>query len=400
MQPRQEIVELFSTFAQFEEDYFSRWLSDVKLRRSMVTCLNASPEMTYSEQVWALYWHQIWQNQTNILAGSHLSAYLQEPCYWAAQHTVRRFTNTQYQLADYFQLAIADLDKVLKSFNPDRGSSLRAYAKIAFSSLLKDILRQRQAADLCTNWALLRKTTRKRVVEALEDAGFSTTEIAQYRLAWTCFNALYIPTQLGTARLPEPDRPLWVAIANLYNTEQRNLAASSSSCTAEMIEQWLSRLAGLIRAYLYPALTTSTSQIFEDPEREFDSIDHASESSIAKLIAQEEIEARFNQQMQVGDVLVRTLEQMNSEYQDVLRLYYQQQLTQLKISQQLNKPQAWVSRRLSKARELLLTALVEWSRKELNISVTPNLINNMETALAEWLSDRYAEPNRSVHENA
>lgn len=399
MRPRQEIIDLFSTFAQFEEDYFKCWISDARLRKSVQAYLDTSLDAPPSEDFWALYWYQSWQNQTNKLAGSHLSAYLQEPCYWAAQSTVRKFTNVQYQLVDYFQLAIADLHKVLKSFDPAKCSSLRAYAKIALPSLLKDILRQRQAADLCTNWALLRKTAKKRVIESLENAGFSATEIAQYRLAWTCFKALYVPTQTGTARLPEPDSQLWSAIANLYNTERQNVVPATPSCTAQMIEQWLNKLAVSIRTYLYPPLESSTPQS-EQSEKEFELPDRASESLLTDLIAQEDDRARENQQIQVREILVKTLEQLNSEYQDVLRLYYQQQLTQQKISQQLNKPQAWVSRRLSRARESLLTALVTWSHHELNITPTPDLIEAMEIVLAEWLSDRYGESNRSTNENA
>ncbi|MBN3892553.1 MAG: hypothetical protein HWQ43_26555 [Nostoc sp. JL31] len=44
MQPRQGIVEIFSTFVQFDVDQFSGWATDAKLRRSMKVCLESSTE--------------------------------------------------------------------------------------------------------------------------------------------------------------------------------------------------------------------------------------------------------------------------------------------------------------------------------------------------------------------
>ncbi len=96
MRPRQEITEMFSTFAQFETDRFSKWLTDSKLRRSIQNCLASSAEVSTRENFWALYWYKNWRNSPNGGALMHLSAYLQESCYWAAYKTVTRFTNTQY----------------------------------------------------------------------------------------------------------------------------------------------------------------------------------------------------------------------------------------------------------------------------------------------------------------
>ena len=202
MRPRQEIIELFSTFAQFESDRFRRWLRDPKLRRSIECCLADSAE-PLSENLWALYWHRCWQHQSSNLAKLHLSAYLQEPCYWAAQKTLTRFTNTQYGLADYFQMAIAPIEPILEGFKPERSSSLKAYASMKFLSRIKDLLRQSREADICSHWSLLRKISNRMVIEVLHQAGLSAPQIEQYRLAWMCFNAVYVQTQpRGTAVQP------------------------------------------------------------------------------------------------------------------------------------------------------------------------------------------------------
>ena len=96
MHPRQTITELFSTFLEWAEDCASGWLIDPKLRRSMDNCLKWLPEVKNSENFWALYWHKIWQTQSDSLAGEHLSAYLQEVCYWAAQKTITHLANCDF----------------------------------------------------------------------------------------------------------------------------------------------------------------------------------------------------------------------------------------------------------------------------------------------------------------
>lgn len=141
MRPRQKIIEMFSTFVELEGDRFSKWLIDIKLHRNIQNCLEYSPFVPNSENFWALHWYKCWQEESNSLARMHLSSYLQEPNYWAAKKTIAKFTNSQHNLADYFQMANAEIETILKNFNPEKCSSLKAYATMAVPSRLKDILR-------------------------------------------------------------------------------------------------------------------------------------------------------------------------------------------------------------------------------------------------------------------
>jgi RNA polymerase sigma factor (sigma-70 family) len=359
----------------------------------MQNCLNSSPQTTVSESFWALYWYQTWQTSSHHLAGQHLSAYLQEPCYWAAQQMVKKFTSVQYKLPDYFQSAIAEVNTVLKGFNPDRGASLKTYAGMVFPSLLRDMLRQRQEADLCTGWTLLRKVSKKRLVESLQNIGLSDEAIAQHRLAWSCFKAIYIQST-PTAPLPTPDTTLWVKVASLYNTERlEQLPSTRLTVSAETIEQWLTRCVNAIRAYLHPPIDSlntpkpnqASGEIQDDLPAPF------SESLLSEIIAQEEVRNRRTQQSQIYRVVMTAIENLSAESQQLMQLYYQEGLTQQQIAQQLQIGQAKVSRRLTKARESLLIALVQWNQAELNNSPTPTLIKEMSTALEEWLRIRYGE---------
>ncbi len=394
MRPRQEIIEMFSTFAQFEADQFREWLTDSKLRRSMQNCLASSPEVLTRENFWVFYWHKNWHNSSTKVAFMHLSAYLQESCYWAAYKTVTRFTNTEYGLADYFQIAAAEVETILENFNPDRSSSLKTYALMAFASRLKDILRQRKLVDICTNWALLRKVSKKQVIEALQNAGLSVSQIAQYRLAWTCFKELYVQNQSsGNNALPEPDRNLWYSVANLYNTEcQSQLSPPGSECDYQTIEQWLTQIAVCVRTYFYPPVASlNVPNSGEDSNQMVDLKDPSSESLIAEMIAQEDSENLQNQLSQMNTVLLTALQQLDAQFTEILKLYYKEGLTQQQIIKQLQISQPTVSRRLIKARESLLATLIRWSQETLNISVTSNLVKDMSTALEEWLKVRYGD---------
>ena len=119
MRPRQDIVEVFSTFIQFDFDRFSTWASDPRLRRSMNKCLTESPQ-EISENFWGIYWHKQWRKKPQGLAREHLIAYLQEVCFWSTHKTITGFTSSQYTVPDCFQIAIAGVDKVLKGFDGDR----------------------------------------------------------------------------------------------------------------------------------------------------------------------------------------------------------------------------------------------------------------------------------------
>ncbi|NMG18689.1 sigma-70 family RNA polymerase sigma factor [Brasilonema bromeliae] len=395
MRPRQEITDMFSTFMQLEGDRFSKWLTDTKLYRNIQNHLGRSSEALKSENFWALYWHKHWRSRSNNLARMHLSAYLQEPCYWAASKTVAKFTNSQYSLADYFQMAIAEVEIILKDFNPEKCSSLKAYAIMAIPSRLRDILRQRKEANLCTNWALLRKVSKKLLSEALSEAGLSQSAIAQYRLAWTCFKELYVQNQPGgSSKLPEPNRQLWEAITNLYNHQrQSQLTQPTEQRNAQTIEQWLNQTALYVRAYLFPPVKSLNAfKQDDDTTVTLDLPDPSSDSPMADMIAAEDVQNRQNQISQMFSVLLKALQNLDLQTQEVLKLYYQQGLTQQQIMQQLQMSQPTVSRRLVKGRESILAALIKWSQ-DLNISINSNQIKDMSLALEEWLRNQYGEYN-------
>ena len=131
MLPRQNLIEIFSSFIEFRADRYARWVIAPELRRNMENHCRLLSEPQSSQSFWSLYWFSRWQNQPQSLARSHLSAYLQDACYWAAQKAARVLSHTPYRLSDCFQLANAEIDKVLAGYDPTRGASLNSYARLA-----------------------------------------------------------------------------------------------------------------------------------------------------------------------------------------------------------------------------------------------------------------------------
>ena len=395
MLSRQSLIEVFAAFIEFQADRFSRWVIDPQLRRSMEKHQSQLLTAPSSASSWSLYWHTLWRKQPDSLARSHLSAYLQDTCYWTAQKAFRVLTHTQYSLSDCCQLASAEIDKVLTGYDPNRGAGLKSYARLAYPALIRDILRQRQEADICTAWTLLRRLGKKRLVDALRQAGLSTAVIAQYRLAWVCYKTLYGAAQAPTRKPRKPSHSQWRAISTLYNRERlRQLTQPGPPLTPTALEQRLHQCVTWVREYTYPPLTSLNTP---SPHRPSDELqdelsDPLHPSLMADLIAQEEAQNRQLQQSQLNAAILTAIGELATDSQTLLRLYYHQDLTQQQIALQLDLKQYTVSRRLARTRETLLSALMQWSQDTLHISPTPDLVTNMSLALEGWLTVRYRNP--------
>jgi len=383
MHPRTDVVALFSTFLQLDQQAFQGWISSPKLRRSMEQCLDQVSET--SDQFWARYWHNHWETHSSKLAREHLSAYLQEPAYWAAYHIISRFANFHYSLGDCFQIAIAEVDTVLTGFNPEQNTTLKGYARAIFNSSIKGTLRQRQETDICSDWGLLRKLSQKRVSEALQQQGFSSTTITDYILVWHCFNQIYVPKPgQGTRRLTKPDPDTWSAIAQCYYHKQ------GQHQPEQVLEQWLLQLAKAARSYLYPTVRSGDQPVSEDDDRTLVETLPDCSTPMNDLISAEQQQTRQQQYFQMSHVLYSAITQLDTKQQMLLSYYYAQGYTQKQIAQTLETKQYTVSRQLNKIRKTLVQALAEWSQQTLHISLSSNLLKEMSSLLEEWLTHHYA----------
>ena len=394
MYSRQSLIDIFSTFIEFQADCFDCWLADAKLRRNFEKHRDQLTQKQSSEDFWSLYWHALWKQESDSSALGHLSAYLQETCYWSAQRVMRLLGHATYRLSDCFQLANVEIDRVLAGYDPQRGASLKGYAGLVYSSFIRDTLRQRQEADICTDWTLLRRVGKQRLVTALRQAGLSADAIAQYRLAWMCYQSLYVPAKVPTRKLRKPPQEQWSAIATLYNTERlTQLSQPGPALTPDSAEQWLTQCAEWIREYNYPAMLSLNTP---SPNRDHGELQDELPSSLpasllAGIIELEDSQQRQAQQDQLTNVLASIIAQLPPDGQTLLSLYYRSELTQKQIAQKLDLKQYAVSRRLTRTRETVLSALIAWAQTTLHTSPTPDLVTSMSAALEEWLTVHYRQ---------
>jgi RNA polymerase sigma factor (sigma-70 family) len=410
--PRQSLVASFSTFLRFEHDRAVGWLDDRRLKRSIQQLLTA-PDAPTSEAFWVNYWQAIWQAQhaaeaaarspqsdaQHRLALGHLTAYLQETCFWSVQRIIVRLDSVQYSIVDGFQIAIAQLPKLLQAFDPNRPGSFKAYANTAFANLVRSHLRNRREIDLCSTWGLLLKLSRKQIQEALANAGFAEGEATAYRLLWQCLRQHYHPAQLQSQRqLTAPPPAILERIAVDYGQAGREASVPPEALTATQITQRLQLLAQHARAYLYPQLRSlNVTQGDSEDDWLSNLPDPAMDSPMAHLVAEETGLERQDRQAQLNQVLGQAIADLEPTMQALLKLYYQEQATQQAIAKQLQTQQYTVSRKLTKARQQLLLTVAQWSQTELHISLNSDVIASISTALEDWLQMYYA---KSVREHS
>ncbi|WP_375512101.1 sigma-70 family RNA polymerase sigma factor [uncultured Nostoc sp.] len=344
-----------------------------------------------SDRFWAIYWYKVWQSQSSAVALVHISAYLQEVCYWTARKFALKFS-TQSSLADCFQMAIAHIPKILKTFNPQYSSHLKAYAELVFESIIKDILRLRRETEICSDWALLHKLSRKRLVQSLQNAGFNAQIIESYVLAWECFKELYTGDNTKIRQLTKPDALTWEAITNVYNAERLSrLSSPTLAVNQQTIESWLLSSGKAARTFLYPKVISADAPLKEDEGNLLDILLVDLQTSLlTEIIEQEDAANMRSQQAQLNQVLSQVIATMDQKSQQLLQVYYGQQLTQTEIAAQLEIKQYTVSGRLSSIKKSLLLTLTQWSQNTLHISLKSNVIDTISTSLEEWLKAQYS----------
>lgn len=393
MGPRQNIIDVFSSYILIEADRFNGWCTDPRLKQSMAKAIAQSSDPDASKHVWALYWHH--HLPKHRFAKGHLVAYLQEAAFWTAEKLITQFAVQQMRFGDCFQVEFLKLDKLLDSFQADRGANLETFAKVFFRSTIKNELRRLHDVDLCSDWLLLRKTSRKRFLEALQNAGLGSQAIEQYRFAWVCFKHLYGEYQAdGMQQLPKPSSELWQSMTELYNRERGSqLMTPGSAVAPHELEQWLEDCISYLRAY-----SRSSAQSLNVPIPGTDSGQLQDNLAADELTPFEQVLVRAEQAQrqerhyQLGQVLTDGIGNLGTDEQKLLQLYYSGQFTQQIIADQLDIKQYAVSRKIKRVRKKLLDQLLAWSASQTAVTLAPSDIEAATEYLELWLRNYFEPP--------
>lgn len=399
MRQRKDLIEIFSAFLQFESDRPTSWAIDPRLHRSMIRSVDV--QSRGSEDFWAVYWlrqyaqHGDAANPALRQSIGHLAAYLQETCFWSVNRVMPRTGSVQMKLSDCFQVAIADVPKLLQAFDTSKPTGLKAYANTVFGNCLRDYLRQRQEVDFCSDWGLLQKISRKRLLDALVANNFDEVTRDRYYLAWKALTSNHSADKSPKLRTIEaPTAETWQLIGQSFDRDRKDFPQVTAA-TAKEIEKWLLDAAKKVRSYLYPSVNSLNVKKGDDTEADWESDLVGNEAEPMEYLEEQESRAeRQTQQQQMVGVLQEAISLLDPPARQLLTLYYRDRATQQQIAQQLDLPQYTVSRKLSKARETLLKAILIWGQNTLHIAPTSDVITSISTLLEEWLESFYAPADR------
>ena len=394
--PIEEIVEKFSTFIKVDDSNLDsrRRQHNPKLGRSVRQILESHPEIT-TEQDLANYLlkfvlknqhllrlilekkdgncQQLEPKEQELLnARRHLSAYLDETCYWQALKIYDKLQRYNYNLEkkEIFLMAraVAANPEYFDKYNP-RKASLKTFAGMVIHGKVLDALRKGREKEKYSPTGLLRNISKKELKSCLNQAISNSSEIEPYLLAWQCFNEIYKPTiQKGNKKLELPSNEQLNDIAKLY--EKRGL--NKEKITSEEIKQLLNTC---VQAIIQANITTIRSLDAIDLEQNWENVSNYD-------IRDEGEYLELQQQMQ--EVLVDEFLSFPDDIQKMLELMFGLNITQKEEADYfLMIHYTNVGRRVKKYRKKLSLAL----SKKLSLTLSSEKLNLIHQYIVQFLNN-------------
>lgn len=387
MKKRRDLVELFSTFLQIDDHYDALgpcWEKSPRLASNMTKKIES--EAIANEEFWAQYWLKatLKDSQTKSSAREHLSAYLEEACYWTALKIHQQLAAYQLRRVDCFLMlreVAANPVKLFKNYDY-KSSSVKTYSQFPLKSAVLDQVRKGRELDKYTWPALLRAVTKKRLKESLHKANIKEPEMSRCLLAWQCFRDKYVPIKaIGSKQLQPPDLNQMEAIANHYNQQYNPQESLSAQTIQKLLELCVQVIQDSSKTSFVSLEDCLSEPIYEDLIEE-----------------QDAVESEYHQ---LDLVLSQAFAALPQEAQTLLNLWYGLGMTQSDLALVLGIAQQYqVSRTVGKHKQFLLKALAEWSQKTWQITLNSQQLGEMAKQLDGWLEEHCAAPFRKVLKEA
>jgi RNA polymerase sigma factor (sigma-70 family) len=386
LQGRDRLVEVFSSFIKICDD--RERLDNVclifpPLKKNMESQIEKYPDG--NEDYWALFWlKQALKNSKMSLAWGHLSAYLEEVCYWITVKDIKDILKI-YNLnqADGFLMvrAIAAEPKFLKKYDFNKGTKIKTYARPYLRMEALERIRSGNAEEKFSDTGKLRYLSKKQFTDRLNLAGIKDPKFSELLLARQCFHEIYTAkTPKGFKTLPWPAEEKLVEIADCYNL-RRN--PETQAINSQILKQMLKECQQIIRDYsplkrLYQLSHGDSLEGIEEQyewkemQTDFDDLEYSSFSA--------------DKLSEVNSLLLKAFEKLNSEERKILQLLIGLKITQSDIAKLLGiSQQSQVSRKKESAKATLLKALAPWIVKNFNIQLSSEQLNGISPQLEEWL---------------
>ncbi|MEH2069940.1 MAG: hypothetical protein V7K47_17560 [Nostoc sp.] len=416
---RIKITEKFTTFIGIDSNTSSsiRWLRDRDLNDNFQKNYNLTQED--SEEFWIQYWlEQSKQQNPNLLAHKHMASYLEETAYWVAKKQSLNYSSFNYSWLDLIQVARINLlnqekfSKLFDKYDSKRGS-ITKFAQYKLGTVIYEFIHIGVAKKKYSDAALLRAVTHTFLREALINTGIKDTEknkqLSQCLLAWYCFKEIYTPKQLtGAQRLEWANQEQLESIANRYN---QLLSKPQQGINSGRSNKWLQ---SCVVALHHTAINSETlnkslfacvkalrndiSPTIESLDKPLGKPSDETQITLADTVEAdnfddyEEEELQNQEWNEIKTIFINSYNQLSQEEQKMLQLELGLSIAQKYIGYAFNIEQCQVSRRLSKAKKLILEDVVKWSLQKLNI--TPKKVKEISQAIDACL-EQYFKSNLS-----
>lgn len=423
MKGRETTVQKFSTFLECHQGCTRyRWKSTLKLAGNMNQLVRQDPDG--GEEFWAQRFlkalrplsvsdsrearldkiassfkktfisHQA--TEENLLyPGEHLSAYLQEPGFRAAQTIYQKlaYLGGKYPLEDLFQIAncaISNPARLLRNFQMERSfSTIRSYAKEALRRIVANYLYEHDLsakASKLSDYGLLRSLSKKELEEALLASGFLQPELNLNSLVMQCFKEVYQPQNSQGKSLEAPNLEQLQAMAKLYNQQVNRLNLVGKPAKAEDIQKRLTNCIQAARKYRKPKILSL------DAKPPYD--DSKNEMQLEAFSADpwEQLEESESEWHQIQEMIAMVFQELPIQGQVLMKLYYglgikQNVLSEVmgEIDSKLNR-QDKVSKQLKKYEQKILHKFADrWNQKNPDSPIRDREIEQLRKPMEENL---------------
>lgn len=374
MKKREDIIQKFSTFLNFTQANSITsvlWLVDVELERDIKKIKQSDPEA--KEEFWAIHFlksclrtSRVQENESlasnfhskngksvNLSvddgkAERYLSAYLQEPCLWAAYKVHKKFNYIRYKypLEECFQIACMGANPpsyLLKSFNLNYSfSSISNYAKTALIHFIQNTIYHQdiEVKNIkYTDYGLLKDLTKIELKTALLLQGVSQKNTDLYCIAWKCFDEVYSANKhQGSRSLKAPNQEQITEICSYYNMRLQQLDIAFAPVIEEEVQEILSTCIQAAKRY-------RTKRFIPLDNHEY--ISEVQSNNLDNIVQEETweqvlsvISQIFLAMPEAGQLIIKLSKGLNltqTEVADVLKDKYSDLRKQYQVARQLAK---------------------------------------------------------------
>lgn len=365
---KRQLKEQFYTFLDFNyhtQRIYLIWKTNPQLLSNLEKITTNESNLSEKYLVQLLI-NQIKNNIDNKLPKLHISAYLDDTCYWLGVKTHQKVRNYDYTWLDCFQIAriiVNQSDSLVNTYQSER-SSFKTYAKLKLETHLLEVLHFNHEIEKYSPLGLLRKISKKKLQESLLNQGILPENFNKYLLALNILKLFYQPQKANGSKSLS-----WLKENELiFLVKKYNQKSNQSPIKPKDLESILLFCVDAIRSYAKPKFT-SVEELTQDLPDE--------------LIADDlwETESNLSQWQEIKSILITEYSQFKEDVKMIFDLIFGLNYSQTDVAKFLDYKPYKVSRLVSRHKEKLLQQVA----KQLNVNLTKQQLKEKAESLDDWL---------------